>query len=151
MCLWPQNCCCGGGGWIHTPGPSQAPKREDPVPRMDVDRQEDPCEDKTEPLWGQHSPAQPDKGEHQALAGEGDFFSFPCSFWSSPCARRLLQLAAPWSSQPRPQPRPRCSVPAAAAAALAPPNPTCQQILPRPDTSLDPLPVTSSSTLHLSS
>lgn len=32
-----------------------------------------------------------------------------------------------------------------------PPNPRCQRILPQPDTSLDPLPVTSSSTLHLSS
>lgn len=147
--------------------PSQTLKRRISVPGNDAQRRcagEDPQEEKTEALWmsARHLPSLK-KGEHLALGGWGGFcggflffeLSFFLSGSSSPSQMPPTSAGAcsswPWghpaSHVPATLHRPVRSPPLRST----PPNPTCQQILPQPDTSLDPLPVTSSSTLHLSS
>lgn len=93
-CLWPpKKLPCHGG--------------KDPGLRIDVN--------KRERSLGRENPvgsAQPclarESIKRWVRGGSGDFFflnlSFLWDFWSSPGARRLLQLAAPRSSQPRPEP-----------------------------------------------
>lgn len=78
-CLWSQNSCRGVGGWIHTPGSSQAPKRRDPVLRIGASRRGGILwKRKPNPsLWDQH---QPDKGEVKRRGERGILF-FLCNFW----------------------------------------------------------------------
>lgn len=154
-----QNCCSNTenqpGATSRPRRPNQSPKRRVPIPRNDAQqrcRAGDPQQEKTEPLWRStdHLPSRK-KGEHLALGGwRGIFFLFFPPFFS--CQSPQLpttgpdKVASPGHAAGSPQ-RPVHSLPLRST----PPNPRCQQILPQPDTSLDPLPVTSSSTLHLSS